>query len=277
MRQHSHALIVFASLLACGPVVFGSPQTEKNASIAGPSHPIQGSGSRASLGVSTGQAVQVELTHNIRAKKAKAGDVVKARTVTALILPGQVVVPEGSEVIGHVTQVSGGAASGNTTIAIAFDRFELRKKQIVAANVAIRSGAMHEQAVQPVVLDDQIDDSGFPPPKSTAPNTQRPTHMAVGGFTNSTKPRSQQTPPSTASPEPAPSTVQNEDNRGDMRAVRKGRLIGMPGVALRLDEVSGAATFESANRKLELKSGLQLMLNVEAVKAVAPTAGSAPR
>jgi hypothetical protein len=101
--------------------------------------------------------------------------------------------------------------------------------------------------------------------------------MTVGGISNSTETQAKQAQVSTSGAQQPPVTAQNDDSRGDMRAVAHGALIGMPGVALRLDETSGAATFVSTNRKLELKSGLQLMLSVEAVKALAPAAGSPPK
>jgi hypothetical protein len=224
---------------------------------------------RSSSSTSQGRALQVELTNTIRAKNAKVGDVVTARTVTALILPNQVVIPQGSKVIGYVTQASSGVASRNAAIAIQFDKFELRKQQTLRADFSIHSGAMHQRAAQPAAPDDEFAEPEPRPSTTTAPDTQRPARMTLGGTTNSTDTQSKMAQPSVK--------AQNDGSRGDMRAAARGTLIGMPGVALRLDETSGAATFVSTNRKLELKSGLQLMLGVEAVKALAPAAGSPPK
>jgi hypothetical protein len=221
--------------------------------------------------------LQVELTNTIRAKDAKVGDAVTARTVTALILPNQVVIPEGSKVIGYVTQASSGVASRNAAIAIQFDKFELKKQQTLRADFSIRSGAMFQRAAQPAAPDDEFDEPELRPSTTTAPDPQRPANMTVGGISNSTETQAKQAQVSTSGAQQPPVTAQNDDSRGDMRAVAHGALIGMPGVALRLDETSGAATFVSTNRKLELKSGLQLMLSVEAVKALAPAAGSPPK
>jgi hypothetical protein len=227
---------------------------------------------RSSSSTTQGPALQVELTNTIRAKNAKVGDVVTARTVTALILPNQVVIPEGSKVIGYVTQASSGVASRNAAIAIQFDKFELKKQQILRADFSIRSGAMYLRAAHPAAPDDEFAEPEPRPSTTAAPDTQKPARMTLGGITNSTETQSKQAQPSTSGAPQPPVTAQN-----DMRAVARGTLIGMPGVALRFDETSGAATFVSTNRKLELKSGLQLILRVEAVKALVPAAGSPPR
>ena len=237
-----------------------------------------GAGTRSSPSgeAARGQTVQVELTQAIRAKSAIVGDLVTARTVTALILPNQVVIPEGSKAIGHVTQASSGVASGNAAIAIQFDKFELKKQQTLPADFSIRSAAMYQRAAQPAP--DEEFAEAEPRPSSTTPNNpEKPSRMTLGGITNSTEAQSKLAQASTSRPQQTPVTAQNDGSRGDMRAVAHGTLIGMPGVALRLDETSGGATFVSTNRELELKSGLQLVLSVEAVKAVAPAAGSPPK
>jgi hypothetical protein len=262
MRRVLPAITFVALLFGCGSAAFGLPQSGQAPNVD-PNHATGQSSSGASSGAHQLQTLQIELTHTIRAKKAKAGDVVKARTVTALIMPGQVVIPEGSKVAGHVVNGSSGAAGQN--VEIAFDRFELKNRQRLPANFSIRSGAMRAQPIQQALAVDEIDEAGPPPSAPSSHNTQKPTHMTMGGFTNSTKPRSSQQPTST-SPSLQPTIpALGGDNRGDMRALAKGSLSGMPGVALRLDEVSGGATFESSNRKLELKTGLQLMLSVEPV------------
>lgn len=223
------------------------------------------------------QTLQVELTSTIKAKKAKAGDLVKARTVTALVLPGQLVIPERTKVIGHVTQATPGASGGNAVVAIAFDRFELRK-QSLPANFVVRSGALRDATAKAAPAYDDAGDAEFPPTGSPSARSQKPTHMTMGGFTNSTKSTSPQSKSAPLQPQQAAPSVLGNPDRSDLRAVPRGSLIGMPGVMFRLNEASGAATFESSNRKLELKSGLQLTLGVDGVKAAArPTDHSQPK
>lgn len=212
------------------------------------------------------QALQIELTRTIRARKAKVGDVVEARTVTALILAGQVV-PEGSKITGHVVEVTRGTSSKGGqrgALAIAFDRFEVKKGQGVLAAFSVRSGAMAQATLPQAQPDQSREEMAFPEtaPGQTSTST-KPTHMTMGGFENSSKQASRQQQDST--PNALAGATIRADNRADLRGVPQGSLLGMPGVKFSLDAKSGAARFESAQR-LELKSGLQLMLAVDPVK-----------
>lgn len=262
MRRLSGAVAALFAFLACGFIPASKAQQTASASA---NH------SSTSSDAARSQTVQAGLARTIRAKNAKVGDLVTARTVTALILPNQVVIPEGSKLIGHVVQVNSGADGQAATLALAFDRFELSKRQVVKANLSIRSAAAPPTTAQPAALDEDAQGASLPD-TSSPPTTPKPRHMeTVGGMMHSPKngPDKPQVPPL--------DNASGADNRGDLRAVPQGTLIGMPGVTLRLDETSGAATFASTNPKLELKSGLQLMLSVGAVKAFAPTAGSSPK
>jgi len=214
------------------------------------------------------QTLQVELSNTIRANKAKVGDVVKARTVTALILAGQVV-PEGSKVVGHVVEVSHGPGGQGAALAIAFDRFELKKKQTVRAAFSVRSGALPRPTAQQAAPD-QSEQMDFPPAGAPAARPSAKAPPNAGGFTNSAKSKS----PQQQAPEPVVSANVSGDTRGDLRAVPRGSLVGMPGVILTLDAKSGSGKFESANQKLQLKSGLQLMLGVDPVKTASGETGN---
>src|SRR5579862_5574581 len=68
------------------------------------------------------QFVQAELLKTIKAKNAKEGDPVKARTVSAVTLPGVVSVPANTVLLGAVR------AASPTSVTISFDRAELGGK-----------------------------------------------------------------------------------------------------------------------------------------------------
>lgn len=247
MRRLSGAVAGLFAFLAWGFIPASKAQQTPSASA---------SRSSTSSDAARSQTVQAGLARTIRAKNAKVGDLVTARTVTALILPNQVVIPEGSKLIGHVVQASSGTGGQATTLALAFDRFELSKRQVVKVNLSIRSAAVPPTTAQPAALDEDAQGTSLPD-TSSPPTTPKPRHMeTVGGMMHSPKngPDKPQVPPL--------DTASGGDGRGDLRAMPPGTLMGMPGVRLRLDEGSGAATFASTNPKLELKSGLQLMLSV---------------
>lgn len=96
------------------------------------------------------------------------------------------------------------------------------------------------------------------PTSAPGASAAKATRLAVGfgGAKKSSSPPSQP-------PQRQLDDKRSGDNRGDLRAVPAGTLVGMPGVTLAVDGPEGAATFRSSNRKLELKSGLQLMLRVD--------------
>jgi hypothetical protein len=199
------------------------------------------------------QVLQIELSNTLRADKAKVGDPVKARTVTTLILSDHTVIPEGSKVAGHVVRVDfSPTGSQDTALAIAFDEFQLRRGSILRTNFSIRAGGflgatLHRSA------DESASDSPAPSWTPSIP-PRKGLQLPPAGPRN---PNAQ--PNSPAEPE-----MTRVDYDGvDLRSAPGGTLIGMPGVALHIDRSSGTATFESSNRKLELKSGLQLILRVD--------------
>jgi hypothetical protein len=199
------------------------------------------------------ETLQIELTSTIRAKKARVGDAVKARTVTALILPNQIVVPEGSKLIGHVCAANPESSDAKTAaIGIVFDEVQAKKGKDLRLNLSIQAGMMPLPSV-PQAIEEQESESlaqrGASPHAATKQKS-----LPVVGFTSSGRPASRASQPGAQG---------TGDHRGELRALPAGTLIGMPGVTLAVDGPAGAATFRSLNRKLELKSGLQLMLRVD--------------
>jgi hypothetical protein len=206
---------------------------------------------RSSSSTSQSQAVQVELTNTIRARTAKVRDVVKARTVTALILADQAVVPEGSKLVGHVVRVDlPPSGAQDTALAIAFDDLQqLKHGRTLRANFSIRAAGFPPVTVHQSEFGGASDD----PSSSWVPSTPTAKRLNLPP----SGPRNPNSQP------PSSSQAQIDYDRGDLRSVRAGTLIGMPGVTLRVDGRTGTATFRSSSRKLELKSGLQLILRVD--------------
>jgi hypothetical protein len=139
----------------------------------------------------------------------------------------------------------------------------------VLAAFSVRSGAMPQATLPQGEPDQSREEMAFPEssPVGQTSSSTKPTHMTMGGFENSNKQASRQQQDST--PNALAGATIRADNRADLRGVPRGSLLGMPGVRFSLDEKSGAARFESA-QKLELKTGLQLMLGVYAVKRPLP-------
>ncbi len=104
---------------------------DTHSSAQAPTHPVNG-----------------ELVGKLDSKTAKSGDTVIVKTSEAFRTSEGVVVPKGSRLVGHVTEVQ---AHGNGTqdarLGIAFDRAELKGGQSVAMQTVIQSVAPPASAV----------------------------------------------------------------------------------------------------------------------------------
>jgi hypothetical protein len=74
-----------------------------------------------------GTTICAEFTKSLDARKLKAGDPVEARTTLAVLSQGMVVIPEGSKILGHVTQAAERKGKSNRSIVgILFEEVELK-------------------------------------------------------------------------------------------------------------------------------------------------------
>ncbi len=77
------------------------------------------------VNLQSGTQLAAQLENTLDARHAKAGDRVVMKTTQAIMQDGQVVVPKGSRLIGHVTDVQQRTKSDNeSVIGIAFDRLQ---------------------------------------------------------------------------------------------------------------------------------------------------------
>ncbi len=124
-------------MLLCGGVAFAQisemPQNPGAAAFfqtsQTPSAEASSAGNTAPPNVSQippNTIIPAELTKSIDAKKAKPGDPVTAKTVQDLLAKGQVVIPRGSKLAGHVTQAQARAKGGtDSMLGVAFDRIQI--------------------------------------------------------------------------------------------------------------------------------------------------------
>jgi hypothetical protein len=184
------------------------------------------------------QFVQAELLKTIKAKSAKAGDPVKARAVSAVLLPGGIAIPEGTILEGEVR------AADTNSLSISFDQAELSGKK-TSLNLSIRAALMPGGPRKSVGGNGGVD--------AAAPNV----HPMNGGPATPVPVTTQQAAPN-ARPDSG-GVVQP----GRPVAAQAGSVIGMPGVALQVDDSpQHASKFESSGKELQLKQGLQFMLAV---------------
>jgi len=183
------------------------------------------------------QFVQAELLKTIKAKSAKVGDPVRARAVSAVLLPGGVAISEGTILIGEVRSADSNALS------ISFDEAELSGKK-TPLSLSIRAALMPGGPQK---------SSGGASVDAAAPNV----HPMKGGPATPV-PVTTQNATATASPDSG-----GVAQPGRSVAAQAGSVIGMPDVTLQVDDSpQHASKFETSGKELQLKQGLQFMLAV---------------
>jgi hypothetical protein len=98
-------------------------------------------------GVVSGTTFNAKLDKPLDAKKSKPGDVVTARTTDTVKSEGNVALPEGTKLIGHVTQASARAkGDSQSALGITSDRAILKNGQQVPVNLGIQAMASGQAA-----------------------------------------------------------------------------------------------------------------------------------
>lgn len=179
------------------------------------------------------QFIQAELLKTIKAKKAKVGDVIKARPVQAVTLANGLTIPDDATLVGEVRAVD------EKSLAISFDEAQIKGKT-TPVKLSIRSAMMPGEAPA----------STRPGDATSSLDAATPGNRSIRGGAPPTRKVTESEPPGSASP-------------GSAVAAHTGSVIGMPGVTLEVDEgPQRASKFVSADKELQLKSGMQLMLAV---------------
>ena len=100
-----------------------------------------------SAALSTGTSVNASLSQPVDAKKNKAGDQVTAKTTEAVKSEGQVVIPRGTKLIGHVTQCKARSKEEKeSALGILFDKAILKNGEEIPLNVTIQALAAGQTA-----------------------------------------------------------------------------------------------------------------------------------
>lgn len=202
--------------------------------------------------------IPAELTKSIDAKKAKPGDPVTAKTVQDLLAKGQVVIPRGSKVIGHITQAQARAKSGSDSmLGVAFDRIQIGQNNELPLSAEIQALAKPEPATgfgdnddnRPQVGQGTPTGGGFPgasPGARTSPGI----NPQPGAIPGATSPRSNSSSP----------TVQGQP-QARLSAASHG-VIGMKDYSLQ-PGTGGGVVISSSSQNVKLESGTELILHVK--------------
>ncbi len=125
------------SIMAIGLTTWGWAQASAGAST---STTAAASAPGASTGAQAAANLQAELTKGLDAKKAKVGDPVLAKTTQEFSGHGDLRIPKNTKLIGHVTEAQArGKGQNQSTLAIAFDKAQLKDGREIPLNAVIQT------------------------------------------------------------------------------------------------------------------------------------------
>ena len=153
-------LIVFAVVLSASVAVAQKTKTSGNASASNETS-VSKQGREVNLASNTALAAQLE--NSLDARRAKVGDRVVLKTTQAVKQNGEVIVPKGAKLIGHVTEVQQRTTSnGESRIGIAFDRLQkgALDMPITASIVSITQARSQTRAMGSSVESETTSSSG---------------------------------------------------------------------------------------------------------------------
>lgn len=133
------ALLWAGSMIVAQPVYSQEAQAGTSANAQANANAKSGA---AQSSLAAGTAVNAELDKSLDSKKLKAGDSVTARTTDNVKEDGKVVLPKGTKLSGHVTRSSArGKGDSDSTLAMQFDRAELKSGQEIAVQLNVQAMA----------------------------------------------------------------------------------------------------------------------------------------
>jgi hypothetical protein len=227
--------------------------------------PSENTSSEASL--AGGTVLNATLNSSIDSKKAKPGEQITAHTTEAVkSSDGRVILPNGTKLIGHVTQASArGNGQEQAMLAIQFDKAVLKDKQEMPLNVVIQAiAAPAQQAPSSAFGGSSGGGAGAP---GTSPSNNPSTSGSRGGRPEGT-PTGASYP--SASSNGAPGGEPN--SAGPLPANMRG-VYGLEGVKISANANGEGTVLTSSAKNVHLDGGTRLLLAVQPQSASAAPSG----
>ena len=136
-----------------------SAQADKSGAQVSNSNAASGSASAGnnSASLASGTAMNAELSQPVDAKKNKPGDVVTAKTTSATKSNGNVVIPKGTKLVGHIREAKPRAkGESESAVGIVFDKAVMKNGQEIPLNVALQAVAASQTAASSSVAQDDL-------------------------------------------------------------------------------------------------------------------------
>ena len=202
--------------------------------------------------IAAGTIIPAELAKTLDAKKAKLNDEVVAKVAEDLLAHGQIIIPRGSKIIGHVTEVkSRSKTEPQSTIGIVFDRLLLKDGRTMPLQVAV-------QAIRGPVRPASTMDSemGGNAGASSIPGRVTDGMDPIGGARS--YPNSSDTHPNIPGPTAGGDKPTNAST-GGLSSSTHG-VVGLSGLSL--TSSAQGSVFSSTSQNVHLDSGSQMLLLV---------------
>ena len=282
-------LLAASALLWSGSMVVAQPVYSQEAQAGATANAQANPGEKGQAvqsSLAAGTAINAELDKSLDSKKAKVGDAVTARTTEAIKEDRKVVIPKGTKLAGRVIRASARSkGDSDSTLAVQFDRAELKSGQEIALQVNIQAMSA-PPGVTPIGGDDL---QGMGNGQGSAGTSNRGAMSGpVGGAASgaaSTVPRTTQSATGTAN-----STVNSTTNAaagvagaagaatpgaagglntsGQLAANSRG-VFGLSGITLSSQASNSAegAVIVSSGKSVRLDSGTRLLLVAQVTTA----------
>ena len=286
-KQGAQASTSNAASASQQTAVTNKNQRTKAAASGATSNSASASASRkgASADLANGSTMRAELTRSLDAKNSKVGDQVMARTTEDVKSDGQVVIPRGSKLIGHVTQAKARAkGQSESALGVVFDHAVLPKGRgevPVHAVIQALASAQSETASTLGDVDTMASGSGMAMGQAQAGPVARPVAgggglvSCVGSTVNSTAGAATSTAGNVGgvaggavnstvnSGLSATGSAAGLNSAGQLTSASSG-VIGLKGLNLSGDasHSTQGSLITSAERNVRLDSGTQMLLRV---------------
>lgn len=190
-----HSLVPCITLAAFSAVTLAAQQSSPATSPqtnTGNAVPVQSTATTPEATNTQLRPVSGELVTRINTKKAKAGQAVVVKTTEKSALANGVVIPKGSKILGHVTDVQAHTKQNpNAKVTLEFDKAQLKGGQTVPIKSVIESVApastMASSSVNPFGTGAPAAGGG------TAPQTGSPTGASPSGSSSMSPSQTTQT------------------------------------------------------------------------------------
>ena len=227
--------------------------------------PSENASSEASL--AGGTLLNAMLNSSVDSKKAKPGEQITAHTTQAVkSTDGRTILPNGTKLIGHVTQASArGNGQEQAMLAIQFDKAVLKDKQEMPLNVVIQAIAAPAQQAPSSAF------GGSSAGGAGAPSTSPSNNPSMSGSRGAR-------PEGTPTPDPYPSAnstgaSSGETNSGGPLPTNARGVYGLDGVRISASANGEGTVLTSSAKNVHLDGGTRLLLAVQPQSASAAPSG----